>query len=173
MHQLQIIPFAKSIVRALVPSLDDRKRLVRQEAVKCRGQWSATWDFVVNFTSYATAGSLCSSCVLRGSDRGSALFNAVLCCVVRIAMIHEIIQHGLSMKSIRRGSGNQHAYSQCYRNGRHSLVKVPVRNDDNVCVGKSQHEHFTHKPIACAHHRRDSRSCRSTPSPIPTVGGSH
>jgi hypothetical protein len=35
----QVLPYAVDIVRALVSMLDDKKRLVRKEAVKCRSQW--------------------------------------------------------------------------------------------------------------------------------------
>ncbi|OQO04229.1 hypothetical protein B0A48_10840 [Cryoendolithus antarcticus] len=34
-----VLPFRRQIIRKLVPSLDDSKRSVRTEAVKCRGAW--------------------------------------------------------------------------------------------------------------------------------------
>lgn len=34
-----LVPFAKEVIRSLQFSLDDRKRLVREEAVKCRSRW--------------------------------------------------------------------------------------------------------------------------------------
>uniref|UniRef100_A0A3B3DD02 MMS19 nucleotide excision repair protein n=1 Tax=Oryzias melastigma TaxID=30732 RepID=A0A3B3DD02_ORYME len=35
----QVLPFRARVLRALAPPLDDRKRLVRQEAVQARGEW--------------------------------------------------------------------------------------------------------------------------------------
>ena len=35
----QLVPHGKAVVRALLSALDDHKRLVRAEAVKCRAQW--------------------------------------------------------------------------------------------------------------------------------------
>lgn len=37
----QIFPYALQVRKGLVPLLDDKKRLVRREAVDCRSAWYA------------------------------------------------------------------------------------------------------------------------------------
>ena len=38
-HFPQVYPYKTKVCRALAESVDDKKRLVRKEAVKCRNEW--------------------------------------------------------------------------------------------------------------------------------------
>ena len=41
----QIFPMAKRVVRELAPLLDDKKRIVRADAVTCRSEWYGAFFF--------------------------------------------------------------------------------------------------------------------------------
>lgn len=48
---VQVVPYQNQVIQALGPCLDDRKRLVRKEAVKSRSNWYIHFTVLCNVTN--------------------------------------------------------------------------------------------------------------------------